>query len=791
MSGKMKGKLPDRQPIDLTQQTAFRPYAGAKKLVIKNLRTSSTDEQSETYCNRTEQELREALVAIFRQEPLRLSLERLYRGVEDMCRHGREKHIYTLLYDVLETHLQSDVWQIVSAEFGSDNIEMLRVVIKQWQLLNRQIVIVRSIYSYLDRTYVLGDKSLYSVNDLTIAHFRKMLWGEKTSLSPWARCVAAVCDMVAFDRAEDKRFDSGLLRDSIMMFHVLSIYQKSFEKAFLSDSKKYFFHFAEERSAWSLKEYILACTEFLASEGHRCNAYNFDTTTKKQLLNSAHDIVIIDYTEKLLNPESLAKLLAENEVGSMKALYDLLRLSGIQIKLTVPLTEYVQRAGAAIVGDTERGDEMVMRLLELRRSLDIIVRDAFGGDEKFVYDIRQAFCAFMDDRQATSGWPTGTSKIGEMIAKHIDLLLRGGIKALPKTLLSDHKDRAAAEQSGQSSTGDEDAELDRQLDQALELFRFIEGKDAFEAFYKKDLARRLLMGRSASQDAERNMLRKLRDECGANFTRNLEQMFKDQEIAKGEMEAFKEHTARLESQPPVDLQVMVISAAAWPSYPEVRLRIPKEIAKEAGRFEQWYKHKHEGRKLTWAHSLANCTIKAIFPKGTKELSVSAYQAVVLVLFNDVGLDDFLSYEQISTATGLQGGDLDRTLQSLACGKVRVLTKHPKGRDVNPTDTFTINKAFSDPKIKIKINQIQLKETKEENKATHDRIVEDRKYETQAVIVRIMKARKTMGHSELLAEVFNHTRKRGPLDPSQVKKMIETLIDKDYLEREGNMYHYVS
>ncbi|KAL2752787.1 hypothetical protein ACRALDRAFT_1036580 [Sodiomyces alcalophilus JCM 7366] len=791
MSGKMKGKLPEK-PIDLTQQSAFRPHAGAKKLVIKNFRTSSTKDQSETYCERTQQELREALVAIFKQQPLQLSLERLYRGVEDMCRHGREKHVYSLLYEVIENHMQTDVWNSIWAECGSDNIDMLRVVLNRWQVLDRQTVIIRSIFSYLDRTYLLREKSACSVNDLTIAHFRRMLWAEnRVARTPWARCVAGVCDLVAFDRAGDGRFDSGLLRESIKMLHVLNIYQKSFEKAFIDDSTKFFRHFAEERSTWSLKEYIMACKDFLNAEDYRCNAYNFDTTTKKQLLNAAHGILIIDYTEKLLNAESLAKLLAENEVDSMKALYDLLRLSGIQTKLKVPLTEYVQRTGVDIVGDTTRGDEMVMRLLELRRSLDIIVRDAFGGDEEFVYDIRQAFCAFMDDRQATAGWSTGTSKIGEMIAKHIDLLLRGGIKALPKTLLSDHKDRAAAEQSGQASTGDEDAELDRQLDQALDLFRFIEGKDAFEAFYKKDLARRLLMGRSASQDAERNMLRKLRDECGANFTRNLEQMFRDQEIAKGEMEAFKEHTARLENRPPVDLQVMVISAAAWPSYPDVRLRIPKEIAREAERFEQWYKYKHEGRKLTWPHALANCTIRATFPKGTKELSVSAYQAVVLVLFNNVDLDGFLSYEQISTATGLQGADLERTLQSLACGRVRVLTKHPRGRDVNPTDTFTINKNFSDPKIKIKINQIQLKETKEENKATHDRIVEDRKYETQAVIVRVMKARKTMGHSELMAEVLNHTRKRGPLDPAQIKKMIETLIDKDYIEREGNMYHYVS
>ena len=36
------------------------------------------------------------------------------------------------------------------------------------------------------------------------------------------------------------------------------------------------------------------------------------------------------------------------------------------------------------------------------------------------------------------------------------------------------------------------------------------GKDVFEAFYKKDLAKRLLIGKSASVDAEKSMLSKLK-----------------------------------------------------------------------------------------------------------------------------------------------------------------------------------------------------------------------------------------------------------------------------------------
>jgi len=56
----------------------------------------------------------------------------------------------------------------------------------------------------------------------------------------------------------------------------------------------------------------------------------------------------------------------------------------------------------------------------------------------------------------------------------------------------------------------------------------------------------------------------------------------------------------------------------------------------------------------------------------------------------------------------ESSELIRILQSLALGRkgTRVLIKRPAGKDVEPTDKFAFNKAFSSDKIKFKINQIQ-------------------------------------------------------------------------------------
>jgi cullin-4 len=69
---------------------------------------------------------------------------------------------------------------------------------------------------------------------------------------------------------------------------------------------------------------------------------------------------------------------------------------------------------------------------------------------------------------------------------------------------------------------------------------------------------------------------------------------------------------------------------------------------------------------------------------------------------------------------------------------------------------------------------------------------DRNFETQAAIVRIMKSKKKIHHQLLITEVIEATKRRGQLSLPDIKKNIDRLIDKEYMEREdGNMYSYIA
>jgi cullin 4 len=196
-------------------------------------------------------------------------------------------------------------------------------------------------------------------------------------------------------------------------------------------------------------------------------------------------------------------------------------------------------------------------------------------------------------------------------------------------------------------------------------------------------------------------------------------------------------------------------------------------------FKNFYIEKYTGRALKWQNQLSQCTLKANFPLGKKELQVSLFQSVVLLLFND---EEKLTFKEIKENSGLSEKELKRTLQSLSVAKIHILKKNPSTKEVNDDDEFYYNDKFEHQLIRIRINAVQHQETKEEKEEVNAKVLMERQYAIDATVVRIMKARKRLSHNLLLSEVFKQL--KFPLKSSDVKKRIESLIERDYIEREN-------
>ncbi|KAI8031378.1 Cullin-3B [Camellia lanceoleosa] len=325
------------------------------------------------------------------------------------------------------------------------------------------------------------------------------------------------------------------------------------------------------------------------------------------------------------------------------------------------------------------------------------------------------------------------------------------------------------------------------------LFRYLQEKDVFEKYYKQHLAKRLLSGKTVSDDAERSLIVKLKTECGYQFTSKLEGMFTDMKTSHDTIQGFYASMGAEIADYPT-LAVQVLTTGSWPTQSSVTCNLPSEILGICDKFRMYYLGTHTGRRLTWQTNMGSADLKATFGKGQKhELNVSTYQMCILMLFNST---DRLSYKEIEQATEIPASDLKRSLQSLACVRGKnVLRKEPMSKEVAEDDAFFFNDKFTSKLYKVKIGTVVAqKESEPEKQETRQRVEEDRKPQIEAAIVRIMKSRRVLDHNNIVAEVTKQLQSRFLPNPVVIKKRIESLIEREFLERDKvdrKLYRYLA
>uniref|UniRef100_A0A663LNL8 Cullin 4A n=1 Tax=Athene cunicularia TaxID=194338 RepID=A0A663LNL8_ATHCN len=626
--------------------TGSRPAAGFQ------LPVSSFAERPklpDNYTQDTWQKLHEAVGAIQSSISIKYNLEELYQAVENLCSYKVSATLYKQLRQVCEDHVKAQILQFREYPFPKIN--------KCWQDHCRQMVMCFIHFHYSHR-------------DMGLELFRNHVISDKQVQS---KTIDGILLLIERER-NGEAVDRSLLRSLLSMLSDLQVYKESFEQRFLEETNCLYAaegqRLMQERE---VPEYLHHVNKRLEEEGDRVITY-LDHSTQKPLIACVEKQLLGEHLSAILQ-KGLDNLLDENRISDLTQTYQLFsRVKGGQQILLQHWSEYIKNFGTTIVVNPEKDKDMVQELLDFKDKVDHIIEVCFQKNEKFINLMKESFETFINKRP---------NKPAELIAKYVDSKLRAGNKEAT------------------------DEELERILDKIMIIFRFIHGKDVFEAFYKKDLAKRLLVGKSASVDAEKSMLSKLKHECGAAFTSKLEGMFKDMELSKDVMVQFKQYMQNQSDPGNIDLTVNILTMGYWPTYTPMDVHLNSEMIKLQEVFKTFYLGKHSGRKLQWQTTLGHAVLKAEFKEGKKEFQVSLFQTLVLLMFNE---GDEFSFEEIKMATGVEDSELRRTLQSLACGKARVLIKNPKGKDVEDGDKFIFNGDFKHKLFRIKINQIQMKET---------------------------------------------------------------------------------
>uniref|UniRef100_A0A2K5CTP3 Cullin 2 n=1 Tax=Aotus nancymaae TaxID=37293 RepID=A0A2K5CTP3_AOTNA len=326
--------------------------------------------------------------------------------------------------------------------------------------------------------------------------------------------------------------------------------------------------------------------------------------------------------------------------------------------------------------------------------------------------------------------PKSVCKAPELLAKYCDNLLKKSAKGMTEN------------------------EVEDRLTSFITVFKYIDDKDVFQKFYARMLAKRLIHGLSMSMDSEEAMINKLKQACGYEFTSKLHRMYTDMSVSADLNNKFNNF---IKSQDTVidlgiSFQIYVLQAGAWPltQAPSSTFAIPQELEKSVQMFELFYSQHFSGRKLTWLHYLCTGEVKMNYLGKPYVAMVTTYQMAVLLAFNN---SETVSYKELQDSTQMNEKELTKTIKSLL--DVKMINHDSEKEDIDAESSFSLNMNFSSKRTKFKITTSMQKDT---------------------------------------PQVISQSRARFNPSISMIKKCIEVLIDKQYIERSqasADEYSYVA
>ncbi|CAF0943305.1 unnamed protein product [Rotaria sordida] len=720
-----------------------------------------------------------------------LTWQNRFSDIYDMCAATPDSYaekLYEETTKFLEDHCISMKKDIVESEQN-----MLNIYVKYWTEYKMGAEHLNSLYTCLNNLIVkkhlvtepennmileytieLNDQSPVEIGEMALDCWTKII------IEPLKdRLVKLLLEQIYLDRIGEC-VNQTIIKNVIISFvdvyqyrkiNTLELYENSFESHFLQTTGEYYreegnHHLAKLNCIQYMKKILL----FIDDEEFRSRKF-LNPTSYIKVNNECLQRLVCDHYDTLKN--ECNELILQQDFDALQNMYKLLKPTHIGTNYMV---EQLQ-ANITYIGNEKiqslKGENLptlfVETLLELHTKYLNIIRETFANDPDFISSLDKACTIIVNMKNGNCL----SAKAPELLAHYCDNLLRKSSKTLTEN------------------------EIEEKLLHGITIFNYLEDKDYFQRFYQKMLARRLINQQSTSMDAEEFIVTKLKEICGYEFTAKLARMFQDMKVSNDLYIKFldylkSESSSNVQNQTMtnligLDFNIYVLQANSWPiaQLTTNTFLIPQPLEKPLHLFEAFYNKQYNGRKLCWIYNLSNGEIRMSHLDRSYVVTMCTYQMAILLIFNQ---HDKLTLHEIAESTKLNMKELEKQILPLIENKFLLNNTN----NLTSKSIISINFEYKSKRTKFKISTTIHKETRQDSEISQKIVDDDRKFYLQAIIVRIMKSRKILKHNLLIEEVITQSKLRFIPSIHLIKKCIEILIDKQYLERNlTDEYTYIA
>lgn len=315
-------------------------FAEKRPYVLFNIvHFSVTPQLPEDYELNTWKVLQQAVQAIQQSKPVESSLEELYKTCENLCHQKFGDNLYKRLSAEVEIHVKN----VVHGLLNKSEDGFLEAVHTAWSDHCRQMIMIRSIFLYLDRTFALQTLGVSTIWELGLDLWRRLAMN---SLEIRSKVLGGILALI--ERERNGETTSHLIMSLLRMLSDIQMYNSVFETPFLQASRLYY-HVEGEQSVHirTVPEYLRYAQRRLVEEAGRFEGH-LDKSTRRDLIAAVEGELLERWTDVILQ-KGFEAVMQDHNLADLKLWYELMiRVNGLE-KLSFHFGNYVKVSQAILL----------------------------------------------------------------------------------------------------------------------------------------------------------------------------------------------------------------------------------------------------------------------------------------------------------------------------------------------------------------------------------------------------------------------------------------------------------